>query len=217
MGTLDDLKDNFGDGVLDRPTGRTSQSNWHDLCVCGHLDRYHAPSTGGLYELVPTRTVSSRGEEFTQSQTFTGCVGALMARGLDDVTTVVDREAKTVTQTINPTCPCTEFRPVVHVDRPNRFFNQRIPADLGDRTRHPFIVGIRAFTTHLGKRKAADPERGGSPEWVTAEFERRFTWIEENRRCDISRCRTADETVWPCFVTDGEAISELRCGSHRPS
>jgi hypothetical protein len=213
MGTLDDLKASFGDGVLDRPTGRTSRSNWHELCVCGHIDRYHAPSTGGLYVLVPSRTVRLRDEEFTQSQEFTGCNGALPSRDFEDTTTAVDREAKTVTVTIHSTCPCTEFRPVVRVDRPNRMFNQRIPTDLRDQMRHPFVVGIRALTTFLAGRKDALADDG----WAAAEFERRFAWIEENRRCSISRCRETGDGVWPCFVTDGEAHSELRCGPHRPS
>jgi hypothetical protein len=214
MDIRDQLKASFGDDFFDpKPPDAPRYHRWHNLCVCGHLDRYHAPSVGGTYELVPTRTVSTRGEEFTQSQEFTGCVGALSYRGLDDTSTAVDHEAKTVTVTIHPTCPCTEFRPVVKVDRPNRYFNQQMPRDLGDHTRHPFLVGIRAFTTHLSRRKAATAD----PAWADAEFARRFTWIDGARVCAISRCRTADETVWPCFVTDGEAHSELRCGSHRPS
>lgn len=69
-------------------------------------------------------------------------------------------------------------------------------------------VGVRAFLTHLSKRKAAVTD----PDWVDLEFDRRFVWIPKKRRCGLSKCaETAD--VWPVFV-DGER-SELRCGPHR--
>ena len=87
-------------------------------------------------------------------------------------------------------------------------FNQRMPTDRTDDDRHPFVVGLRALTTFLSRRKAALAD----PSWTKREFDRRFTWLDGKRVCGISRCKeTAD--VWPVFV-DGER-SELRCGPHR--
>jgi hypothetical protein len=218
MGTLDDLTATFGDGVLrPRPDVRAGRENWCELCVCGHIDRYHSADIGGAYVLPEERTKADRdGAVWTFTQRFTGCAGALPPRGVETESLTRDEENLVVGRTVNATCPCTEFRPVVKVDRPNRMFNQRIPTDRSDHTRHPFVVGIRAYTTFLSKLKAAKPETGGSPEWATAEFERRFTWLDGARTCSISRCTTTGDGVWPCFV-NGEALSELRCGSHRPS
>jgi len=217
MGIVDELKASFGNDFFDpRPSGRRIPHNWTELCVCGHLDRFHSTSSGGIYQVPEPKTSVQRGEEWTVTVIFDGCVGAAQARGNDDITWTSDRDALTNVGRVNPTCPCTAFRAVAKVDRPNRMFNQRMPADPTDRTRHPFLVGCRALLTFLSGRKAADPDRGGKPEWATAEFDRRFTWIEAARVCSISRCTETGDDVWPCFV-DGEALSELRCGSHRPA
>jgi hypothetical protein len=152
---------------------------------------------------------------WTHTQELDGCIGAMVKGGYEE-RPERDEKSHTVVNHVVPTCPCTEFRPLAKVNRPNRTFNQRMPLDRSDHARHPFIVGVRAFTTHLSKRKAADPERGGTPEWATAEFIRRFTWVDRARVCGISRCTKSDGDVWPCYVSD-DGRSELRCGAHRPA
>jgi len=208
MGTLDELRDQFGDDFFTRTTAAQPTQNWHTLCVCGHLDRYHATATGGGYVVPEPTTIALRGETWTQVVVFTGCVGALRSRTFDAETVTSDREKLITTQTIHPTCPCIEFRPVARIDRPNRFCNQRMPTDLTDQARHPFQVGLRAFTTHLSRRRAALSD----PSWADREFERRFVWLDGKRVCGISKC-TETDGVFPVFV-DGDH-SELRCPKHR--
>lgn len=208
MGIRDEMRSGYGDDFFHPSSDREPYHNWHELCVCGHLDRYHSPSVGGTYRLTETRTQVIRGEDVTVTTAFLGCVGAMPGRGFEAETLTVDHEARTMVTRINPTCPCESFTPVARLDRPNRFFNQRLPRDRNDHARHPMAVGVRAFLTHLSKRKAAVTD----PDWVDLEFDRRFVWIPKKRRCGLSKCaETAD--VWPVFV-DGER-SELRCGPHR--
>jgi hypothetical protein len=218
MGILDEIEASFGPDALKPSNARTTYDRWHELCVCGHIDRYHGPSVGGSYPLKtgtsPDPRDGAEGARVPRTQVLDGCLGAVQKGWISD-RAAWDDETQTVIERLPPTCPCTQLRPIVRVNRPNRYFNQRMPADRSDPSRHPFIVGVRAFTTHLSKRKDANPEKGGTPEWATAEFLRRFIWIDGARTCSISRCTTADESVWPCFV-NGEALSELRCGSHRP-
>lgn len=211
MGTLDDIRSQFGEVTL---SAREVKHNWADLCVCGHLDRYHSPTVGGAYPVLPDENVTTHsGLTVTRKHLFHGCVGALKRRDQEHVTFDPSAGPGLQTFTINPTCPCTELRPAAKVDRPNRYFNQQVPrsATVVDQTRHPFMVGISAFYTHLSRRRAATAD----PTWADAEFERRFVWIEETRRCSISTCRSTVPTdVWPTFV-NGEQLSELRCGLHR--
>ena len=209
MGISDELKRNFGQDFFTPTSERTEYHNWHEVCVCGHIDRYHAETVGGTYELPPVLTRSMGGEEVTQTTVFAGCNGAMPGRGFESQTYTPDREKHTLLITIVPTCPCEKFRAVARIDRPNRYFNQRLPRDRSERSRHPFVVGIRAFSTHLSKRKAALAD----PDWATAEFDRRFTWLPDARVCSLSKCNaTAD--VWPVFV-DADDRSELRCPQHR--
>ncbi len=208
MGTLGELRAEFGDEFFTRKTAAGPTHNWHELCVCGHLDKYHATSTGGAYR-VPEPTVKiSRGVEWTQVVSFTGCVGALRPRGFQESTESADRETLVTTMTVHPTCPCTSFTPVARIDRPNRYTNQRIPVDRSDRSRHPFVLGLKAFSTHLSRRRAALAD----PTWPDREFERRFEWLPGKRVCGISKCQATD-AVWPVFVHDDR--SELRCPAHR--
>ena len=51
MGIVDELQASFGDV---RPTVRKPKEHWEELCVCGHLDRYHSESIGGQYQLPQT-------------------------------------------------------------------------------------------------------------------------------------------------------------------
>jgi hypothetical protein len=210
MGLLDDIKAAYGEDFFE-PRDRQPTHSWHGLCVCGHLDRYHSESVGGLYELPEPRLQKIGGQDVTVTTLFHGCVGALRPRGFVEVDITADREAKTMVHKINVTCPCEEYRGVASVDRPNRFFNQRMPTDRSDPLRHPFMVGIRAFSTHLGKRKAAQED----PDWATAELERRLTWNTRSipRQCEISSCHKSDD-VFPVFVND-DGASELRCPNHR--
>ena len=212
MGTLDELRSTLGDDFFDRPsaTSRTVMANWNELCLCGHIARYHSADIGGEYRVPDDEAAVIRGETWTKAVLFHGCRGALATRDFETETTVADREAMTVTMTVVPTCPCEELRPVAKVDRPNRYFNQRMPADRSDVNRHPFLIGLRAFMTHLSKRRAALAD----PSWAAAEFDRRFVWIEDARVCSISRCKETDG-VLPAFVTDGSDRSELRCPKHR--
>ena len=205
MGTLDEIRAAYGDDFFDRRP-RSTIPSIHGLCICGHLDRYHSPSIGGLY-VVPGPVEQRSG---TVSTVFHGCVGALRSRGFEAETVTANREERTAVRMINPTCPCEDLRTPVSVDRPNRFFNQRMPADRSDNSRHPFMTGIRAFTTHLSKRKAAVED----PTWVDREFEDRFRWVDDMRVCSISTCKVMGEDVFPAFV-NGDGLSELRCSSHR--
>jgi hypothetical protein len=210
VGTLDEFKEAFGPTALDRPPDRQPDHVWGEVCVCGHLSRYHPPVTGGSFPLPEPQEKSIGGRPVVITTVLAGCVGALRPRGFVERTaTEINREAGSMTEQINVTCPCTSFRPVAQVDRPNRFFNQRIPKDLDDPLRHPFSVGIRAFRTHLGKRRAALSD----PSWADREFERRFLWLDGKRVCGLSKCTTTDG-VWPQFVRP-DGLSELRCAAHR--
>lgn len=204
---LDEFRTVFGDYV---PPERPTRSNWHGLCVCGHLDRYHSTTVGGTYELPESTVVTIAGATVTRSFVFDGCVGALKKRSALDETMATDREAGTQIFTKVATCPCTDMRQVASVDRPNRFFCQGIPLDPADAMRHPFVSGFRAFTTHLSRRKAATADET----WAEAELDRRFHWDETVRNCSISRCSATGGEVWPAFV-NGDLLSELRCSAHR--
>jgi hypothetical protein len=203
MGTLDSLRAAYGDDFDGGGRAPTGRHTWEQICTCGHLLKYHSQSTGGSYQTVNGET-QFRGETVKLATEFGGCIGAMPTRGQETETKRMDREAMVLTTVLHPTCPCTEARPIVNVDRPNRFFNQRVL------DRHPFLVGIGAFAKHLSKRKAALED----PEWATAEFDRRFTWIDGSRICSMSRCTTSDETVLPVYVNDARH-SELRCARHR--
>jgi len=208
MGISDELRSSFGQDFFTRKRSIREQHNWTTICVCGHIRRYHGATIDGEYEVPVPEPRSIGGQQITVQTVLDGCVGAMPGRGFEVKTEVIDHEALTRTTVLNPTCPCTEFRPIANVDRPNRLFNQRLPVDRSDRERHPFIVGLRAFTTHLSKRRAAL----SNPAWAEQELERRFTWIEGKRVCGLSRCRTTED-VWPVLI-DGE-LSELRCAAHR--
>jgi hypothetical protein len=209
MGIRDELERSFGTDFFTPTVSQQDRHNWHELCVCGHLDRYHSESVGGVYRLPDPFIRSMGGEEVTISTVFSGCAGAMANRGFEGQTETPNRETRTIVNRINPTCPCVEFRAVVKVDRPNRYFNQRMPRDRKDPARHPFQVGIRAFTTHLSKRRAALSD----PTWPDREFDRRFTWLDGARICAISRCQEGAD-VWPVFIND-DRLSELRCPAHR--
>jgi len=210
---LGELKDALGDDYFDRERQPYTKHRWFEICVCGHLDKYHSPSIGGGYVLKESHPMRqgprTDPDGWTARYLFHGCVGAVAARGLEATTLAIDHEARTSTETLLPTCPCEEFRPIAKVDRPNRYFNQRIP--LSDRlslATHPFTVGVRAFTTHLSRRRAALSD----PAWATAEFARRFVWLDGKRVCGISKC-TETDGVFPVFVHEDR--SELRCPKHR--
>ena len=175
--------------------------------MCGHIAKFHAESIGGEYRTPETRVQRISGQEVTVTTSFDGCVGAMPSRSFETETQTVNREALTMTTVINPTCPCTDFRPIANIDRPNRYWNQRLPMDRNDRERHPFLVGLRAFSTHLSKRRAALSD----PAWAEAELERRFTWIDGKRVCGLSRCtETAD--VWP-VLRQRRAVRTEVCSS----
>jgi hypothetical protein len=211
MGTLDELRATLGDDFFTRParTSAEARVNWQSICCCGHLGRYHSETVGGSYVLPAPGTRVNQGVTYTQVVLLHGCRGALATRGFETDTSATNHETAVITLTVNPTCPCTEFRPVAKVDRPNRYFNQRMPLDLTDITRHPFQVGVKAFAKHLSKRRAALAD----PSWATAEFDRRFTWLPGARVCGISKC-TKTDGVLPMFVHLDR--SELRCAEHRP-
>jgi hypothetical protein len=215
MSILDEITASFGPDAL-KPSGtREIYDRWCQVCTCGHLDVHHSESVGGGYQpITGTTRAPDGGPEWDRVQQLNGCVGAMVKGGYEEHPESI-AESRVVVMHVTPTCPCVKFQPLAKVNRPNRAFNQRMPVNRSDHSRHPFITGIRAFTTHLSKRKAADPERGGSPEWATAEFSRRFTWLDGARVCGISRCTKSDGDVWPCFVSD-DGRSELRCGAHRP-
>lgn len=221
MGIRDDLTRSFGDDFF-LPAGvRTPYRNWRALCVCGHLDRYHSPSVGGTYTFEETYTSGGqRGRGVTTTVRFLGCVGAMPGRGAERYRTVeANPSARTKVDQLTVTCPCTQMQPVASVDRPNRYFCQRVPATITVETprpeqldRHPMLIGMRAFLTHLSRRKSAHQD----PDWVDQEFERRFVWLPDAHRCAISGCGTT-ENVWPVYVTEDGAVSELRCTAHLSS
>jgi len=208
MGVSDELRDSFGQEFFNRRSERVAYHNWTTVCVCGHIAKFHSETIGGEYQVPEMRTQRIGGEDVTVTTTFDGCTGAMPGRGFQNETQTINREALTIMVVVNPTCPCTEFREVAKLDRPNRYFNQRLPVDRKDHQRHPLVVGLRAFSTHLSRRRAALSD----PAWASAELDRRFIWIEGKRVCAISRCNTTDD-VWPVFI-DGE-LSELRCSKHR--
>jgi hypothetical protein len=219
--TLDDFRDRFGPDALKTPE-RKPVNNWHELCACGHLDRYHAKPIGGSYNALGSRTQRVGGQPVEVTFVFGGCVGAPPNRGAETTRySDVDREARTMTETLIPTCPCEDFVPVACVDRPNRYFSQRVPLTSekqADPLRHPFLVGVRAFSTHLSRRRAALSDAS----WAAAEFDRRFVWLEQQRVCSMSRCEATDG-VWPVYLivrgvgaeSDRDTVSTvLRCAKH---
>jgi hypothetical protein len=209
VGTIDELKDLYGDDFFDRRTRTTvTPSNWQTVCVCGHLSRNHATVTGGDYRVPENGTQMSRGVKWATVTAFEGCVGALRPTGFEEETIVADREHLVVTRTVHPTCPCVRYQPVAKVDRPNRYFNQRVPADRKDPSRHPMLIGLKAFRTHLSRRRAALAD----PTWPDREFAQRFLWLDGARVCGLSKCRVTDG-VFPIYV-DGSR-SDLRCPKHR--
>jgi hypothetical protein len=208
VGTVDEITASFGQDFFRPASERATNHNWLELCTCGHTDRHHSPSIGGSF-VIPEDTVTViRGQAVTETTRFHGCNGALAVRGFEKTTVAINRETGVQTTTVVVTCPCTQFRPVAKVDRPNRYWNQRMPATR-DRERHPFMVGCRAFLTFLGRRRRALSD----PDWAAAEFDRRFMWLDGQRHCSISKCRSTDD-VWPVFVND-DRLSELRCPAHR--
>jgi len=210
MGIRDELTASFGEDFWAPTASQVTKQNWHGLCVCGHLDRYHSPTVGGTYQLKESDSIPWRGQTYQRNYVLDGCVGALKRRNAEVETVSTDHDAKVMVYSLNVTCPCDNLRVVATVDRPSRFFNQQIANDTTLQARHPFMVGIRAFSTHLSRRKAAT----GKPDWADEEFDRRFTWGEDVRHCSISHCLVSGTDVWPTFV-NGELLSELRCGAHR--
>src|SRR4051812_23150229 len=121
MGTLSEIRASFGDDFFAPSATAAMKHNWAELCVCGHLDRYHSVSTGGTYQpAVPDETrANSRGEEWQFVTRVDGCVGAMRSRNVDRETVTRNPETRTEVTLVHPTCPCEEFRPVAKVDRPN--------------------------------------------------------------------------------------------------
>ncbi len=211
MGILGEFERSFGPDALKPTTGvGTVQTNWQSLCVCGHLQKHHSPDVGGLFAMQPdeSRTMPD-GREFSFHQVFTGCRGAMVNRGVETMHDETAETEETVTrvETFDATCPCPEFREVAKVDRPNRYFNQRIPVRFDDPLRHPMSVGVRALATFLSRRRRALSD----PAWASAEFDRRFEWT--HRVCALSQCEATDD-VWAVFIND-DGDSEMRCAQHR--
>jgi len=211
MGVLDDLTRSFGPEALEPTTGvGTGPHNWQLLCTCGHLRRYHSEDIGGAFVLAsPIDKTLGDGRQFSYRQRFTGCRGAMVSRGVPTAREENDTAGDPVTriEILLPTCPCTKFREVAKVDRPNRYFNQRVPDKKDDPLRHPMTVGLRAMSTFLSRRRRALSD----PSWAAAEADRRFEWT--HRRCALSKCEETDD-VWAVFInSDGD--SELRCSKHR--
>lgn len=217
MGTMDELRAYLGDDLgRGDATERTDRIRWVQVCVCGHLSTAHSPSIGGDFPL-PTepREFTAGGAPIREIQTMDGCAGEMPNKAFERFTktteTVDDVLLSTVT--VNATCPCPEMRAIAMVDRPHRYFNQKRPADRADPARHPFMVGLRAYRTRIGKLKRANPlDHGDGEAWADAEFDRRFQWLTGKRVCGISACKVTDD-VWPVFVHDDR--SELRCAKHR--
>ena len=190
-------------GVESTASERPEIHNWREICCCGHLVHYHCVSTGGTAPERPS------GLPAAIPYVFHGCIGELPPKGT--IRRAIDPPGRRPGADLArwPTCPCTEHRPVARVDRPSRFFNQKRPANREDFTRHPFLTGMRAYRTRIGRIKAID----GDIAKRDAEFDRRFEWLDGKRMCARGKCtETAD--VWPVFV-DADDRSELRCPQHR--
>jgi len=212
MGTLDDLTNSFGpDALKPRPGSGRGAPSWHGLCVCGHLQRFHSTDVDGTFRMREGfESTFPDGSRMVTSHVFHGCRGSMVSKGQETVTEVKDETADPMTTVVTflATCPCPEFREIAKVDRPNRYFNQRVPTDWEDPLRHPLIIGIRAFNTFLSHRRRALSD----PTWAAAEFDRRFEWT--HRRCALSRCEVAGDGVWPVYLNP-EMDIELRCAAHR--
>lgn len=160
-------------------------TRWARICVCGHAEEYHGPAIGGTYG----------GKEW--GHTSKGCMGAVPGRdhprpGLTD-----DKLLDNV-----PTCPCPEFRPVAMIDRPGRYFRQRVWTR--DRV-HPMIRGLKAQHTRLANSKAYG-------DCADEEAERRLRWLDGARKCRV--CDWTGDDVWPSYVNEGR-LSQMRCEEHR--
>lgn len=186
MGILDEL-DRFNELHKDAITASTRAQKWDELCVCGHLKQHHGPSIGGTF---PKKNAATG-----IPQTLTGCTGGQRRRG-EPIRYIPDPTTKTLTVLV--TCDCPAHRPVARVDRGGVVFRQRGGTSP---EQHPLMIGLRALRSRLGQLKSvSDPE---------AEFERRFEWVDDARRCAI--CGTAGDGVWPIRV-DGS--DEMRCARH---
>jgi hypothetical protein len=114
------------------------------------------------------------------------------------------RDDGSVYLALEPTCPCRTFNPVAEVDRPGRYFHQRIPRD----GRHPFPLGMRAYFTRILKFKDVN----GDPDLAAAEFDRRFRWLDGQPTCAKCGAHGADrDDIWPRFVIDSGHQSAMRC------
>lgn len=191
-----------------RPSEATvsRRTNWERLCCCGHLERHHPAAFGGLYTPPADGEMTFRGTTVKIVHVTEGCRGAMPASGFELEIHTMDREAGVQTVTWSATCPCREFRPVATVDRPNRYFNQRVLADRP----HAFATGLRAFRTFLNGCKFAKLD----PDWPAAEMVRRFVWIDGAQRCSLSRCKTVGDTVFPTYI-NAIMDSGMRCEKHR--
>src|SRR4051812_15666124 len=99
-------------GIESTASERPEAHNWRELCVCGHLDRYHSESVGGMAE-----RPGPGGLPLDVPYVFHGCNGELPPRGT--IRRVPERQDNGPTLVREmATCPCEEFRAVARVDRP---------------------------------------------------------------------------------------------------
>lgn len=196
---------------------------WRQVCVCGHPARKHSVSVGG--------TMVPRDDLRLKRFVFDGCRGPTRSRNADDQDMEIPRDQSDdgrAVMRLRPTCPCTEFRPVLE-GRDLKFrFSIKLPtttprSGVRDRNpmRHPLMTGIRG--TETAARKKVIP--GYDPKNPPAEIEPEILmeireWVDNHLRfMDTWKCMkggcTETEGVFPYYVDDTDR-SELRCVAHRP-
>jgi hypothetical protein len=184
MGIIEELDAHILATGIDLSSAADRQSRWIEICVCGHERTMHGPGNGGEYGGVDW------------GKTVDGCAGPPPERGRPLRRIQADGMAH-----VDPTCPCMMHRPVAEVDRPARYFRQKVWTR--DRV-HPLVRGMRAMTTRLDRSKRY---LGQGAE----EAARRFRWLDDARECRV--CGKRDGTVWPCYVND-QRLSQMRCSNH---
>lgn len=172
MSLLDELNDRLSRPALKYAgTGNGRKEVWQPICVCGHIEGYHAPEIGGSFL-----------DKVNGAFKVEGCRGAIPNRGVEPKRIALGDYLYTAT------CPCQKMRPVADVDRSGRTFRQKVYTQ--DFV-HPFMRGMKALHTWVhGMKGIKDPD---------AEFERRLVMREAAQVCAV--CGFKGATVLPAFST----------------
>jgi hypothetical protein len=170
------IEDHYAEHGISSEEQEAKKHRWVPLCVCGHTSEYH----------------SGEGQHMD-------CRGAMPNRG--------DRDRVKYDPKLGlvypPTCPCRQMRAAAEVDRPGRYFRQKVWTrdDV-----HPMVRGMKAMRTRIGSLKTTkDPDP--DPDAAFAQRIRRL----EGWRCAIC----GDETDAIAMYVSSNRQSQMRCPRHQ--